>query len=395
MKVTVLVPSLASNGIARAWILATLLGRHYDVEVIGRLKTGESVFPWFADFPWIEVREDGLRKAMNRMERRITGDVVVAYGVSMTSLGVGLLAKWRRRVPLVLDMPEWEVHDHYKWPSGLRRAGMIARNLLGPGWSEAHSFKWRYALDHLVRLADARTVCCRFLAERHGGVLLPQGPDPTQFDPGRYDKMAIRKKWGIPEDATVLLFGGNPQPQKGLEETVAALKALAGRVRARLVIVGRDQTHPYTKKLLDAGGEHVMALGPQPFTLMPELLATADLVALPQTTEPKSRGYIPCKMYEAMAMEIPIISSRMCDIPEILEGCGYVVPPDDSAALQRTIEHVLTRPEEAREMGRRARRRVIERYSWDVMDRVLHEVIEAVAPPRPARSGAPSAVGTA
>ena len=43
------------------------------------------------------------------------------------------------------------------------------------------------------------------------------------------------------------------------------------------------------------------------------------------------------------------------------------------------IEHVLTHPEEAREMGRRARQRIIERYSWDVMDRILHDAIESVA----------------
>jgi glycosyltransferase involved in cell wall biosynthesis len=112
---------------------------------------------------------------------------------------------------------------------------------------------------------------------------------------------------------------------------------------------------------------------------MPELLATADIVALPQTKEPKSRGYVPCKIYEAMAMAIPVISSELCDIPEILDGCGYVVPPEDSGALQDSIEHVLAHPEEAREMGRRARRRVIERYSWEAMDRILYGVVESVA----------------
>ncbi len=379
MKVTVLVPSLASNGIARAWILAKLLERHYAVEVIGYLRPGESVFPWFRDYPYGVVRAESLPKALNAMERRISGDVVVAYGVSMTSFGVGLLAKLRRRVPLVLDMPEWEVYDHHKWPAGVRRARMIAWNLVGPGWTEPHSFKYRYVLDHLTGLADERTVCCEFLRERYGGVVLPQGPDTRWFDPARFDKATVRRKWGIPEDATILFFGGNPQPRKGLEETIAALHALDGRVPARLVIVGRDASHPYTRRILELGGEKVIGLGPQPFQLMPELLAMADIVALPQAREPKSRGYVPCKMYEAMAMEIPVISTDQCDIPRILEGCGYVVPADDRQALLAAIEHVVTHPEEAREMGRRARRRVIERYSWDVMDRVLQGVVESVA----------------
>ncbi len=393
MKVTILVPSLASNGIARAWILANLLSRHHEVEAVGRLRTDETVCPWFADYPWIPVRADGLREAMRAMAERITGDVVLAYGVSMTSFGVGLVAKYRRGLPLVLDMPEWEVHDHFKRKNRLRRAGMIVRNLLGPEWSNPHSFKYRYILDHLTHLADTRTVCCEFMRERYGGVVLPQGPDTKQFDPSKFDKAAIRRKWGIPEDVTVLFFGGNPQTNKGLEETVAALEALGSRVKARLVIVGRDETHPYTKHLVTLGRGTVMALGPQPFHLMPEFLATADIVVLPQNTEPKSLGYIPCKLYEAMAMEIPVISSRMCDIPTILDGCGYVVPPDDEAALQTAIEHVLTHPEEARETGRRARRRVIERYDWTVMDRILETTVASVLP-APARGRISSAAPT-
>jgi glycosyltransferase involved in cell wall biosynthesis len=393
VKITILVPSLASNGIARAWILANLLQRHYDVEVLGRLREGESVFPWFADYPWVEVRRNRLLEAARAMERRITGDIVLAYGVSVASFAVGLLAKLRRQVPLILDMPEWEVHDHYKWPSGFSRTQMIVRNLLGAGWSDSHSFKYRYLLDHVTHLADERTVCCTFLQRRYGGVLLPQGPDTNQFDPAKFDKLAIRRKWGIPEDATILFFGGNPQPNKGLDETIAALHALEGKVKARLVIVGRDATHPYTKRMIDLARGKAIVLGPQPFHLMPELLATADIVALPQTTEPKSLGYVPCKIYEAMAMAIPVISSELCDIPEILDGCGYVVPPDNSGALQDSIEHVLAHPDEAREMGQRARRRVMERYSWEAMDQILHEVVESVAS-QPAPGSARSKVLT-
>jgi glycosyltransferase involved in cell wall biosynthesis len=66
------------------------------------------------------------------------------------------------------------------------------------------------------------------------------------------------------------------------------------------------------------------------------------------------------------------------DIPTILDGCGYVVPADDPTALQDTIEHVLTHPDEARAMGRRARVRAVERYSWQVMDHTLCDVVESV-----------------
>jgi len=389
MRITILVPSLASNGIARPWILAQLLARHYEVETLGFLRPGERVFPWFADYPWGEVPAATMREGMRAMEERITGDVVLAYCVSMMSFGVGLSARRRRGLPLILDMPEWQVHDHWKHPTRVRRALMIVRNLVGPGWEDAHSFKYRWILDHLTRFADERLVSCEFLQRRYGGVLLPQGPDTTVFDPARFDKRATRRRWGIPEDVTVLFFGGNPMPNKGIEETVAALNALDGSVAARLVIVGRDATHAYTRRMIEASNGKVIALGPQPFGRMPELLATADVVVLPTTRrEPKSLGYVPCKMYEAMAMGIPVIASALSDAPQILAAAGYVVPPDDAPALEATIGHVLSHPEEGREMGRRARQRVIERYSWEVMDGILHRTVEDVAGAHPSRRGA-------
>ena len=243
----------------------------------------------------------------------------------------------------------------------MARGFMVAYNLVGPGWQNPQSFKYRYLLDRLVRVADDRTVACSFLQRRYGGTVLHFATDTDKFDPARFDKMAVRRKWGVPTDATILFFGGNPQPMKGLEETLDAIHALQGQVNARLVVAGRDETHPYTRKVMELSRGKAILLGPQPFHLMPELLSMADLVALPDSRTPKAMGYIPAKVYEAMAMKIPVIASDLSDMAEILDGCGYVIPPDDSEALRAKIAHVLLHPEEARELGRRARQRVIER----------------------------------
>jgi glycosyltransferase involved in cell wall biosynthesis len=388
MKISIILPTLASNGTLRAWVIAQLLARHYDVEAIGLLKPGEEIFPWVRDYPWRPVSGKGIYDSVDALERHVTGDVVYAYGAGLCSFGAGLLAKRRREIPLILDMPEWEVHDHHKAAEGLPRALMVARQLLGPGWKNPHSFKYRFVLDHLTHLADERTVGCSFLQRRYGGEFLPFCADIDTFDPSRFDKMAVRRKWGVPERATILFFGGNPQPMKGLEETVEAIHALDGRVEARLVIVGRDESHPYTRKVKELSRGKTIVLGPQPFPLMPELLSMADIVALPDTRVPKSIGYIPAKIYEAMAMSVPVIASDLSDMPHILEGCGYIIPPDDAAALRAQIEYVLLHPDEARAIGRRARQRVIERYSWDVGERVLRSVVERAAGRRAARQAA-------
>ena len=55
MKVSVVVPNLASNGALRAWIISQLLGRHYEVEAIGLLKPCEDVLPWVREYTWQTV----------------------------------------------------------------------------------------------------------------------------------------------------------------------------------------------------------------------------------------------------------------------------------------------------------------------------------------------------
>jgi glycosyltransferase involved in cell wall biosynthesis len=378
MKISLVLPTLATNGTLRAWVIAQLLSRHYEVEAIGLLREGEKIFPWVGDYAWQPVAASGVYDAVTNLERAITGDIAFAYGAGLCSFGACLLAKRRRGVPVILDMPEWEVHEHHNLDGRISRALMVARHLIGPGWSNPHSFKYRYVLDHLTRLADERTCGCSFVQRRYGGDFLPFCADTAKFDPTRFDKTAVRRKWGIPADAAILFFGGNPQPMKGLEETVAAIHALDGTVDARLVIVGRDETHAYTRKVKELARGKAIVLGAQPFTLMPELLSMADIVALPDTRVPKSMGYIPAKIYEAMAMAIPVIASDLSDMPVILKDCGYIIPPDDSSALRAQIEYVLLHPDEAREMGRRARQRAIEHYSWDVGERVLHGVVERV-----------------
>ena len=235
---------------------------------------------------------------------------------------------------------------------------MIARNLVGPGWGNAHSFKYRYVLDHLTRLAD----------ERLGLLRVPQGAlRRRRAAPGRRRRRSSTRpastrwryggKWGIPEDATILFFGGNPQPNKGLEETIAALKAIDGTVKARLVIVGRDETHPYTKKLIDLGRGKV--IGPRP----PAVSTDAGIPGhrrhrrrCPRRVRPSRAGYIPCKIYEAMAMAGP--GHRLGHLRHPTHPRRVRLHRASRRQRRRSKPRSSTsstHPDEAREMGRRAR----------------------------------------
>jgi len=76
-------------------------------------------------------------------------------------------------------------------------------------------------------------------------------------------------------------------------------------------------------------------------------------------------------MLESMARGTPVICTAVGGMPEFVEEgvTGFVVPPNDPAALRERITYLLHHPEVAREMGRTGRETVLERFTWDAVAR--------------------------
>jgi len=108
------------------------------------------------------------------------------------------------------------------------------------------------------------------------------------------------------------------------------------------------------------------------------LLSAADVVAVPQRESTDTIGQVPAKIFDAMALGRPVVSTRVSMIPEILDGCGLLVEPGNVSALAAAIERLLDRPEEATALGARARERCVARYSFEAARRDLFPVVERV-----------------
>jgi glycosyltransferase involved in cell wall biosynthesis len=54
-------------------------------------------------------------------------------------------------------------------------------------------------------------------------------------------------------------------------------------------------------------------------------------------------------------MAKPIIATNISDIPEILDGCGWITEPENPRQLAEIIKYVFDHPVEAKEKGKKAR----------------------------------------
>jgi colanic acid/amylovoran biosynthesis glycosyltransferase len=72
-------------------------------------------------------------------------------------------------------------------------------------------------------------------------------------------------------------------------------------------------------------------------------------------------------LMEAMAMEIPCVSTFVAGIPELIrnEVDGILVSPSDDRALAGAIKRLIEEPDLRRRLGEAGRRRVVEKYDLD------------------------------
>jgi glycosyltransferase involved in cell wall biosynthesis len=368
VKVSVLAADLSDNATGRADLLARLLSPRYDVEVVG---------PRFGADTWMPAREGAIAQRSLRVGRYpgfaqqipgllelVDGDVLIVSKPRPTSFGLGLLARARRPRPLVLDIDDWEVGFFSR--SGFWGRVGRALNLANP-----NGLSWTWLAEKLVARADAITVASRFLERRFGGTLLPHVRDTDAWDPARYDRAAARGRLGVGAEK-VVMFLGTPRGHKGVDDLVEAVSSLGKGVV--LALVGVDPARSGAPRW--SAAPHVRVTGEIPFDDVPRYLVAADVVAVPQRDTTDTLGQVPAKLFDAMALGRPIVSTSVSMIPEILEGCGVVVAPGNVAALTAAIKRLLDDPAEAAALGRRARERCETRYSFRVARAVLFPLLE-------------------
>ena len=228
-------------------------------------------------------------------------------------------------------------------------------------------------MEKLAVFADEITVSNRFLKNKFGGTIIYHGRDVEAFNPDKFCNDSLREKYGIEKSCKIVMFVGSPKSHKGIDDLIKAVSLINDK-NILLVVVGMDDKSKYCKQLSETAkgiiNGRFKEFGLQPFDKIPEFLAMADVVVIPQRKNLSTMGQMPAKVFDAMAMAKPIIVSDVCDLSEIIDGCGWVVPPGSPGELAVRIRYVLNHPDEAEEMGNRARRKCMERYSWNAIEEI-------------------------
>ncbi len=372
-----MVSDASTNCMGRAYILAKVLGRHFEIELVGPLLIGKRVWTPFdsREFECKFVPSGNYPlffRSTPQILDSIRGDVVYALKPLASSYGLALLSGLKKKRPVILDIDDWEV-GFVKWRLSISRLSWLR-------FHDANWIGWTYLLDKLTSVADSITVSNGFLGRRYGGTLVPHGRDVWFMDPARHDGKETRTALGLgSSNEKLVMFLGSPERYKGLQDLVEAVK-LMDRKDVKVLIIGVDDREAFINQFKTESVEMLKLIGPIPLNERPKWLAAADVVVIPQRCSVATVGQMPAKLFDAMAMGKPIVATNVSDIPSVLQGCGIVVPAGDVKALEQGISNVLEHPLEAAEMGHRARQKCVEHYSWEAMERTLLKVFPSDRP---------------
>lgn len=168
----------------------------------------------------------------------------------------------------------------------------------------------------------------------------------------------------------ILTFIGQIYPRKGLNYLIESLAREEVRDKfgdLELGVIGQDPDPGQTnlKEYQNLAGQlglndNIKWLGYVKRKDVAEILARTDVFVLPSLEEPFGRVLL-----EAMAMQLPVVATRVGGIPEIVvhEATGFLVPPQDPAGLAHRIAQLLDDPDLRAQFGQRGRKIVQERFT--------------------------------
>lgn len=325
---------------------------------------------------------------LRRRLRAFAPDVVHLHWVHTGFVSLGEIAE--------LSPVVWTAHDMWAFTGGCHYDGECARYATDEcnGCPMQSRARWiPFARSRLRAKAEAFADAdlhivapSRWLADvakassataGRSVTVIPNAIDLQRFRP--IDRSAARVLYGLPDDATVLLFGAlqaGTDARKGFAQLDAALRLLAeGPLRDRLVLCvfggaqrGDAMTH----------GIRVRHVG--------HLVDEESLIALYSAADafvaPSLQDNLPNTVVEASACGLPTIAFAIGGMPDlVLDGAtGRLAVPGSADSLARAIESIATDREACRRAGLAARAHIAGLCASDIVaDRHLSLYRDAIA----------------
>jgi glycosyltransferase involved in cell wall biosynthesis len=289
-------------------------------------------------------------------EQRI--DVIHSHGYK-TNILLGLTNKARNAAPVITTLHGWTAKKTFS-KLGIYR--LLDQRLLRRQDAVV------LVNEDMKALAAIRSLPPRIVFFIPNGIAL----DSLQANA---DDPIVKKLREFHSAGSVLIGAvGRLSPEKNFGALIEALAQLPPELRhLKVALFGTGPQEAELRTLIAARGltDRVWLAGY--VANARAYLGELDILAIPSLTEG-----LPMTLLEAMAAEVPIVSTAVGAIPNTLAGCGALVPAGDIGAFASGLATVAGDLPAAREKAAAARPRVQEHYGANTMATRYLDVYRAV-----------------
>lgn len=262
-------------------------------------------------------------------------DVVAATSPQFFSAVAGWLVGMVRRVPFVFELGDI-------WPASITAVGAMKPSLPLRLLERLELFLYRRSAC-VIALTPAfrRNLIGRGIDGDKIAVVI-NGVDLPRYTPRERDA-GLAAEWGLAE-SFVISYVGTHGMAHGLGNVLDAADILRDRPGIRFLFVGDGAERPaLMASAHERGLDNVVFIGALPKDTMPRVWSLSDVALVHLKADPVFSEVIPSKMFEAMAMGVPILlSAPDGEASRILskDAAGMHVPAGDSEALAAAIRRL-------------------------------------------------------
>ncbi|MGA2386496.1 MAG: glycosyltransferase family 4 protein [Candidatus Bathyarchaeia archaeon] len=198
--------------------------------------------------------------------------------------------------------------------------------------------------------------------------VIHNGVDTRKFQPAQ-DKRKVKRELGFDPDGIAIVSVGRLYARKGLFTLIDSMPAVVKRFpKAKFIVSGKGQSDEMRKLIAHAERvgvkDRIVFTGYTPDKELPKLYQAADVFAFSTFYE-----HHPFAVLEALATGLPVVTTWVGGIPETIENGknGFLVEPFNAKQFSDKILYLVEHPAEAVEMGRLARKTIVEQYDWRIV----------------------------
>lgn len=256
------------------------------------------------------------------------------------------------------------------WPESAEKLGVVTNSSM---------LKMAYNLEEKLYKASVLVSgqtqgICQNINQRFPQVKtywLPNGVDMNYYNPQQITAGDFRIKNNIGANDFVFLYAGIIGLAQGLEIILEAAKAVKDKPHLKFVLLGNGPEKP---KLIDLqkqyGLSNVIFIDFVPKAQMPQVLKSVNAAIIPLRKLDLFKGAIPSKIFESLAMELPILLGVDGEARELFinkGNCGIYFEPENVNELVKAILEISSDSTKAKQLGTNGRNYVNQNFNRDTI----------------------------